>query len=667
MRVFHDLNELPVFQNAVLTIGSFDGVHSGHQKILEQINQLARSVNGESVVITFHPHPRQVIYPKDKSLRLITTIDEKVDLLEQYGVDNVVVVPFTVEFSQQSADEYIEKFLLEKFHPKFIVIGYDHRFGLNRRGDINYLRWYSKKAGFRLIEITKQMVDDMTISSTKIRNALEKGEVRKAARLLNHPFILTGTVVKGQQIGTTIGFPTANLEVSSPYKQIPPDGIYAVCVLHKGQRYQGMLYIGRRPSLKDLPQRMIEVNIFDFDKTIYGDKVRLEIIEHIREDASFPDMEQLSLQLQRDKETSLRILRQYSEQLQQREAEEKLPRVTVAILNFNTRELLRQYLPGVLQTDYPNLEVAVIDNGSEDGSAELIRTHFPQIQFIQLDRNFGFAGGYNKGLESLAADYFVLLNSDVEVESGWLRPLIEALEKNPKAGAAQPFILDYHQRDQFEYAGAAGGLIDFLGYPFSRGRIFSTVEKNEGQYDYQEPVFWASGAAFVIRAALFRQLGGFDSDYFAHLEEIDLCWRLQRSGYEILVVPESKVYHIGGGTLNYESPQKTYLNFRNSLVTLLKNEPGSKLIWLLPLRLLMDGLAGMLFLIQGKPSHVRAIIKAHWRFFPSFLQVLKKRKKYNELINRVSIHQAPELKGVYRKSIVWQYYVRGKKYYKNLK
>ena len=233
MKVFNDLNNLPPFRNAVVTIGSFDGVHIGHQHILEKVTSLANSINGESIVITFHPHPRLVVYPKDESMKLITTIEEKVQLLHRYGIDNVVVAPFTIEFSQISADEYIQKFLVEKFHPRYIVIGFDHRFGLNRQGDINYLKWHGEKGGYRVIEIPKQEVDHITVSSTKIRRALDSGDMVAARLLLGHHYPLSGTVTHGNKIGAGIGFPIGSLpaggaEIPDPYGKAPE--VYsAVC------------------------------------------------------------------------------------------------------------------------------------------------------------------------------------------------------------------------------------------------------------------------------------------------------------------------------------------------------------------------------------------------------------------------------------------------------
>ncbi|MDX1939455.1 MAG: bifunctional riboflavin kinase/FAD synthetase, partial [Saprospiraceae bacterium] len=518
MRILKDLNQLPAFQNAVVTIGSFDGVHCGHQRIIEQVNALARAVGGESVVITFHPHPRQVIYPQDDTLKLLTTTEEKIFFLEKYGVDNVVIVTFTVEFSQISADEYIEKFLIEKFHPHSIVIGYDHRFGLNRQGDINYLRWYAKKSNFQVVEIEQQEVDDIAVSSTKIRKALEDGRVSVGRKLLGHHYTLIGTVVHGQKIGASLGFPTANIEIPQNEKLIPPDGIYAVQVTHDGQRYGGMLYIGSRPTLKKYNNRTIEVNIFDFNQTIYGDEIKLELVEFIRYDTKFDDLEALKKQLAEDRKRAQLLL----------ENLEQPPRtdvnIAVVILNYNGKKYLAQFLPSVIKNS-PEAEIIIANNGSTDDSLHFLQKHYPDIRRIEIKENLGFAAGYNQALKQLSKewDYFVLLNSDVEVTRGWLNPLISMLEKDAAIAAVQPKIKAYLQKGAFEYAGAAGGWLDALGYPFCRGRIFAVTEKDEGQYDETQEIFWASGAALVIRAKLFHDIGGFDGDYFAHLEEIDLC------------------------------------------------------------------------------------------------------------------------------------------------
>jgi len=667
MRVYNDLSQLPEFRNAVVTIGSFDGVHHGHQKIIDKVNQLARSVNGESVLVTFHPHPRLIVYPKDDSLRLITTIDEKVQLLERYGVDHVVVAPFTVEFSQQSADEYIQKFLVDKFHPRYVVIGYDHRFVLGRRGDVNYLKWHGKQEGFEVVVIEKQEVEDMAVSSSKIRSALVRGDVKAASRLLNHHFFLTGTVVHGQNIGADLGFPTANLEISQKHKLVPPGGIYAVFVRHQQLRYGGMLYIGDRPTLKDHHNTTIEVNIFDFDKDIYGDKLQLELVERIRDDEAFEDLDGLRRQLEEDRKRAQLLLRSQSS-IERKKKISQHPRVAIAILNYNGRQYLEKFLPSVLTSTYDNFKVYVADNASTDGSLQFLAENYPEVSCIDLNRNHGYAQGYNLALRHIDAEYYILLNSDVEVTSNWIEPIIELMERDWTVAVCQPKVKAYRQKTHFEYAGGAGGWVDALGYPFCRGRLFATTEPDTGQYDNTQEIFWATGAALVIRAQLFHDIGGFDPDYFAHAEEIDLCWRLKRAGYKIMVRPRSVVYHMGGGTLNYNTPRKAYLNFRNTLYTILKNEPVQKLLWLLPTRLLLDGLAGMLFLVQGKFGHIASILRAHWHFFPNFSKTMRKRKANRERIERVSVNEFPNTDtGRYHGSIVWQYYGRGKRYFKALR
>ena len=656
MRVFYQLEDLPKFKPAVLTIGSFDGVHTGHQQLLARINGLARQHNGESVVITFHPHPRLVIYPKDKSLQLLTSIEEKVALFERYGVDNVVVVPFTVAFSQLSADEYIERFLLDTFQPQTIVIGYDHRFGLNRQGNIEYLRWYSEKAGFELIEIEPQEVDNIAVSSTKIRNALLEGKVRDANRWLNHNYQLRGKVVHGQHLGTELGFPTANLVPEDAHKLIPAEGIYAIRVLCKEQWYDAMLYIGRRPSIKGVDDLAIEANIFDFSEDIYGEILTVEFLQHIRGDERFEDIEQLKARLREDELAARKILSDPQPEVQVTSTDEES--VAIVILNYNGAKYLQTYLPSVLESvSGTNYQVIVADNASTDDSVSILRAEFPNVALIELPTNLGFADGYNQALRQVEATYYVLLNSDVKVVPGWLAPCLEELRSNEKLAACQPKIKSLMNPSAFEYAGAAGGWLDALGYPFCRGRIFATVEEDEGQYDETAPIFWASGAAMFVRAELFHAFGGFDPEYFAHAEEIDLCWRLKRAGYSISAVPQAEVYHLGGGTLEYLSVRKTYLNFRNTLITGFKNEPLGKLLWWLPLRLILDGLAGILFLSQGKYQHIGAIVRAHWHFFPRLRHWWKRKMAIEAQIRELAVGPA-NMSGVYRGSVVWAYYIR---------
>ena len=310
MRIYRDLNRLPTFDNAVLTIGSFDGVHIGHQQIIRQINQLAEDHQGVSVLITFHPHPRMVVQQADQTVKLLTTLEEKAALLEQYGVDVLVIVPFSRQFAAQSPDAYIRDFLVQHFQPKIIAIGYDHRFGKNRAGDIGYLRRFQETYGFEVVEISRQDVDDMAVSSTKVRRAVAVGEMKRAAQLLGHPFGITGKVVQGLRIGHTIGFPTANVEVLDPYKLIPPTGIYAVRVWHKKQRYNAMLYIGHRPTIDQDLAQTIEVNIFDFDQEIYGDVLQVEFVAYLRGDAKFDSLEALQEQLEKDRLDTLRVFQQ---------------------------------------------------------------------------------------------------------------------------------------------------------------------------------------------------------------------------------------------------------------------------------------------------------------------------------------------------------------------
>lgn len=665
MKLHRDLNNLPQFRNAVITIGSFDGVHRGHRKIIKKVCDLALATGGESILVTFHPHPRQIIYPKDDSLKLITSTEEKIKLLEQTGIDHVVIVPFTFEFSQLNADEYIQKFLVGKFEPKHIVIGYDHRFGMNRQGDINFLRWHERNLGYKVVEIEQAEIDELAVSSTRIREAVESGDVAKASKLLGNYFTLSGKVVKGQQLGTTIGYPTANVEIKEPNKLMPPDGVYACFAKHDGERLPGMLYIGKRPTLKRYHNRTVEVHIFDFQKSIYEDELEVELVQFIRPDAALPDLEALKAQISKDQEKAMAILQVAETQVLEWKNLAQ-PSVGIVILNYNGRNFLEKHLPSVLKTSYPNTTIYVADNASKDDSVAYLKSQFPSVRLIQLNQNFGFAKGYNIALEDLDEDYLVLLNSDVEVPAHWLEPLVEMMEMDATIAAMQPKIRALGQPEYFEYAGAAGGWIDSLGYPFARGRIFDTVEKDNGQYDNAVEIFWASGCCMMVRGPLFKGFGGFDSDFFAHLEEIDLCWRFKRAGYKIVFNPKSTVFHLGGGTLGYHSPYKTYLNFRNSYYTLLKNEGVIKLAFLLPLRLVMDTLAAFNFLMQAKWLHAQAVIGAFFSFFLALVLFIKKRLELELLLDRIRISPQPNRNGVLPGSIVLKYFVLQKKTFNRL-
>ncbi len=296
----------------------------------------------------------------------------------------------------------------------------------------------------------------------------------------------------------------------------------------------------------------------------------------------------------------------------------------VAILNWNGAVLLKQFLPSVINHS-KEASIYVIDNGSTDDSIRILNRDFPEVKIIKLDKNHGFAGGYNKGINEIEADNIVLLNSDVEVTPDWLPPMVEHLEQNPDTWALQPKIKDYKNKNKFEYAGAAGGFLDFFGYPYCDGRRLFTVEEDKGQYDKEKEIFWASGACLMIRKKAFIEAGGFDETYFAHQEEIDLCWRMHHLGGKIKYIPQSSVYHLGGASLDKQNSFKTYLNFRNNLITLLKNLPSSLVLPIIFTRLILDGLAGVLFMFQGKPKHTWAIVKAHFGFYKRIPHALKKR------------------------------------------
>lgn len=306
-----------------------------------------------------------------------------------------------------------------------------------------------------------------------------------------------------------------------------------------------------------------------------------------------------------------------------------MKKIAVVILNWNGVALLRQFLPSVIQFS-KEATIYVIDNASTDDSIIVLKKEFPTVTVITNTGNFGFAKGYNEGLKSITEDYLALVNSDVEVTENWLQPIINLFDKEFKTAMIQPKILDYKNKTHFEYAGAAGGFIDKFGYPYCRGRIFDCIEKDQGQYDTDIPIFWASGACLFIRNEVYKTLNGFDEDFFAHQEEIDLCWRAYNNNYITKYCTESVVYHVGGATLDNLNPKKTYLNFRNSLFMLTKNLPKRKLIIILFLRMVLDGFAAIHFLSIGKTSHTWSILKAHINFYMNFTKNYKKRN----LINR---------------------------------
>lgn len=332
------------------------------------------------------------------------------------------------------------------------------------------------------------------------------------------------------------------------------------------------------------------------------------------------------------------------------------PSVTIVILNWNGRHWLEAFLPSVLQTEYPRQEVLVVDNASTDDSCAWLRSNYPDVRLLELDQNYGFAEGNNRALPHVHTPYFVLLNSDVEVPPGWLRPLVDWMETHPGVAAMQPKIRAYHQRDHFEYAGAAGGFIDRLGYPFCRGRIFDTLEADEGQYDTPQQIFWATGACLMLRKVMIDRVGLFDGRFFAHMEEIDLCWRLVNRGYEVWCQPASVVYHVGGGTLPQSNPRKTFLNVRNSLAMLHKNLPGGRVFPHILARLLLDGVWSLRLALARDWASIGAIFQAHW----AYLGHLGTWRKARRELFPPPPRQWPE-PGIWSGSVVWAYFVRGKK------
>lgn len=333
----------------------------------------------------------------------------------------------------------------------------------------------------------------------------------------------------------------------------------------------------------------------------------------------------------------------------------------VVILSYNGKKWHEQFLPLIVAEAETGYEVIVADNASTDDTLQYVREHFPSVKTLHIPVNKGFANGYYEALQQVQAKYYILLSADFEVTPGWFPPLLTAMQRYPGLAACQPKIRYWRERESFEYAGAGGGFMDKWGYLFCRGRIFNDLEKDQGQYNDDIEVFWASGGCLMVRADLYHQVGGLDADLYAHMEEVDLCWRLKNAGYRIGYIGGSTVFHVGGSVISYGSPQKLYYNFRNNLVLLLKNEKGAKLFWLLPFRLMLDGLAGLQFLFQGKFKEIGIIIKAHFHFYGSIGKWLRHRKKAQKVV----AHRNEE--GLYRKSIIWQYFALRKKTFPQLK
>ena len=336
-------------------------------------------------------------------------------------------------------------------------------------------------------------------------------------------------------------------------------------------------------------------------------------------------------------------------------------KTAIVILNWNGLGFLKMFLSIVVKNSIDSeTMVCVADNGSTDGSSEWVAENHNNVRLIKLDKNYGFAGGYNLAINQLDAKYFVLLNSDIEVTSGWLNPLVSFMDKNADVASCQPKVLSYYKKDHFEHAGAAGCFIDKYGYPFCRGRIINKIEKDTGQYDSRIDVFWTSGACMIVRSDAWIKCGGFDADFFAHMEEIDLCWRFQKAGYRVCYLPDSVIYHIGGGTLPYSSPIKTYLNFRNSLFLLYKNLPDNKLYTVLLIRRFLDGLAAIFFLTKGSLVSVRAVWRAHKDYYKAIRDLRAKRRS----VKILDLNHAPTT--ILNKSIIFEFYVKGNKTYNSL-
>lgn len=331
----------------------------------------------------------------------------------------------------------------------------------------------------------------------------------------------------------------------------------------------------------------------------------------------------------------------------------QLPTVAVVILNWNGKRFLEKFLPSVMQTTYPATKMIVADNASTDDSVAFLNQYYPSVAQIHNPSNEGFAKGYNTALKQVDAQYYVLLNSDVEVTPGWIEPVIELMEKDSSIAACQPKILAYNNKTVFEYAGAAGGWIDAYGYAFCRGRLFNDCEEDKGQYDAVEPIFWASGCALFIRSHIYHAVNGMDELFFAHQEEIDMCWRIQLAGYKIMACPASVVYHVGGGTLPQGNPRKIFLNYRNNLIMMYKNYPFFERLWKIPFRLILDGISVIEKLTSGDTSYLPPVFKAHMSFYKWVFS--RKQKQY------FPSRKTGVLQGVYKGSIVWQYFAKGRK------
>ena len=334
-----------------------------------------------------------------------------------------------------------------------------------------------------------------------------------------------------------------------------------------------------------------------------------------------------------------------------------MTKTAIVILNWNGKKFLEKFLPYVIQYSMKDAEIIIADNASSDDSLTFMQLNYPEIRIVRNSENGGFSKGYNDALAQIDAEYYVLLNSDIEVTENWIKPIIKLMDSDKNIAVCQPKLRSYTERNKFEYAGAAGGFIDKYGYPFCRGRLFQYLETDNGQYDDVCEVFWATGAAMFVRADLYNKFGGLDNDFFAHMEEIDFCWRLKNEGYKIMYCPDSVVYHVGGGTLPKNNSRKTYLNFRNNFFLLFKNLPNDRLLKVFIFRLLLDSIAGIKFLSEGGFKDLFAVVRAHFSFYASFSKNIKKRKSI----------QPQKVSQIYMHNIVWEHYIANKKLFSELK
>lgn len=658
MRIHRDIDNLPAFTRGVATIGSFDGVHLGHRQLIRRIVQMAKEIDGESILITFHPHPRSIVDPEN--VKLLTTLKEKLEVLETLKVDNVVVVPFDLSFSQQPPQEYVEEFLIKKISPVALVIGYDHRFGKDRRGDINLLHDYEDQFVNGITEISKKVIQDIAISSSKIRSYLAGGHIEEANGLLDYYYMLSGKVVSGDKIGREIGYPTANIHIEDSQKLIPAEGVYAARAMIGDQVFNGMLYIGTRPTVNEGTTTKIEINIFDFDQNIYDQEIRVSLYAFIRGGEKMSSLEQLQQQLGKDKIATIKYFDTFDTY-----ARKESTQIAIGILTHNSRERLESFLPSVSDSISSKFQTYVIDNASEDDSIEFVQEWFPEISIIQFSKNHGFAKGYNKAIKQIDSKYIVLLNDDVMVTPNWLKPIIDQMESDTTIGACMPAILDYEYQTHYEYAGAGGGLIDKYGVPYCKGRIFNHIEPQNPNYQEVSEVFWASGAALVIRTDLFINFEGFDESFFAHQEEIDFCWRIKNAGYKVLVIPQSIVYHVGASSLGYANPQKTYLNVRNNHWMMMRNHRGSALLSLLLFRVIHDKIGAMKFFLTGEFDKGIATFKGLLHAYIKIRKVMSQRSYLKKINSKYAIG-SPNMIGRSNYSITYRYYIKKQHTYENL-